>query len=194
MSVVPPPRVSLARPVGSFLPILAVPLLVTVVACTEPAGSPTATAIEEVAHPMPVIEGPSVVDDAPLAAADFRGSILVVNVWATWCDPCRSELPAFARVALDYADRRVRFLGVNYQDDRAAAKRWILHDYRLPYPSIFDPSGETAATLGFPYVPDTYFVDAGGTIRYRRYGEITESQLRSTIERMLEDVGGSAAD
>jgi DsbE subfamily thiol:disulfide oxidoreductase len=157
----------------------------SVVACTgDPA--PRGTVVEAVSEPLPALEGPSVVGDERLSTADLRGSILVINVWATWCEPCRRELPAFARVAEDYAGRGVRFLGINYQDDRAAAAAWIERDYALPYPSIYDRSGESAAALGFPGLPDTFFVDEDGTMRFRALGEISERQLRSTIDRMLE--------
>lgn len=147
---------------------------------------PRRTQIERVDEPVPVMEGQSVTDEqTTLSIADHRGSILVINVWATWCDPCRDELPAFARAAEAYRDRGVRFLGINYQDDRAAATAWIERDYELPYPSLYDPSGESAALFGFPGLPDTIFVDASGTMRFRAFGELTEQQLRTTLDRML---------
>lgn len=148
---------------------------------------PRRTQVERVAEPVPVLEGSSVTDEGTtLSTVDHRGSILVINVWATWCDPCRDELPAFVRTAAAYEDRGVRFLGINYQDDRAAASAWIERDYAIPYPSIYDPSGESAAAFGFPGLPDTFFVDASGTMRFRAFGELTEAQLRATLDRMLE--------
>jgi DsbE subfamily thiol:disulfide oxidoreductase len=144
------------------------------------------TQVERVLEPVPVLDGSSVTDEATtISTVDFRGSILVINVWATWCDPCREELPAFVRAAEAYQDRGVRFLGINYQDDRAAAAAWIERDYRIPYPSIYDPSGESAATFGFPGLPDTFFVDEEGMMRFRAFGQLSESQLKATLDRML---------
>ena len=158
--------------------------LVALTAC-GPGETPGRTQVEVVSEPVPVLEGPSVTDDRTISTSDFQGSILVINVWATWCDPCRDELPAFVRAADAYRDRGVRFLGINYQDDRAAARAWIERDYRIPYPSIYDPSGESAATFGFPGLPDTFFVDEEGMMRFRAFGQLSESQLKATLDRML---------
>jgi thiol-disulfide isomerase/thioredoxin len=158
-------------------------LALALVACgSDPA---VGTILERVAEPLPRIEGRSVIGDERLSTGDFRGSILVINVWATWCIQCRTELPALARVARDYADRDVGFLGINYRDGRAGATLWIERDFRLPYPSIYDPWGDTAVELAYPAPPATYFVDEGGTIRYRAIGELSEERIRSTIDRML---------
>jgi peroxiredoxin len=82
-----------------------------------------------------------------------------------------------------YRDDGVRFLGINYQDDRHAARAWV-REFEVPYPSLFDPWGRSATTLGFPALPDTYVVDREGTIRWVVYGETDEQELA----RMIEDV------
>ncbi|MDQ3210564.1 MAG: TlpA family protein disulfide reductase [Actinomycetota bacterium] len=112
------------------------------------------------------------------------GSVLVVNVWATWCDPCRREQPALQSVYERYEGRRVEFLGINYRDNRDGAVAWI-EDFGVTYPSLFDPDGRTAALLSFPFVPDTYIVDASGTIRHTIFGETSEEELSRLIEKVL---------
>ena len=98
--------------------------------------------------PFPGLHGEAVVGP-PLDTASMDWSVLVVNVWATWCEPCRREQPALQQVQAAYADRGVEFVGVDYRDDRAAAERWI-EDFDVTYPSLYDPDGRTAASLELP--------------------------------------------
>jgi thiol-disulfide isomerase/thioredoxin len=152
------------------------------VACT---GGGEPDEIDEVSVPFPGLEGESVVDGSMLGSDQFAGDVLVINAWATWCTPCRQEQPALLRVLDRYEDRGVSFLGIDHIDDRASATRWIEEDYDVPYPSLFDPAGEFAATLGYPGVPATYVVDSSDTIRFRRFGPITERMLTEMLDRVL---------
>jgi thiol-disulfide isomerase/thioredoxin len=134
--------------------------------------------------PFPGLRGEAVVGpDVDTASMDW--SVLVVNVWATWCLPCREEQPALQRVQAAYTDREVEFVGVNYRDGRAAAERWI-EEFAVTYPSLYDPDGRTAASLEFPFLPDTYLVDASGTTRYAVYGETTVEELSRLLDELLE--------
>lgn len=134
--------------------------------------------------PFPGLRGATVVGpDVDTASMDW--SVLVVNVWATWCLPCRREQPALQQVQAAYADREVEFVGVNYRDDRAAAERWI-EDFAVTYPSLYDPDGSTAASLEFPFLPDTYLVDASGMTRYGVYGQTTVEELSRLLDELLE--------
>lgn len=144
-------------------------------------GSCTGTGVQQ----LPRLEGESVTDGARLSSEDFAGRVLVVNAWATWCGPCRAEQPVLSRLSQVYGDRGVSFLGIDHMDDRASAKRWIKDEFKVPYPSLFDPSGEFAAVLGYPGLPATIVVDATGTIRFRRFGPITERQLTEALEAVL---------
>jgi DsbE subfamily thiol:disulfide oxidoreductase len=139
--------------------------------------------IAELDAPFPGLDGDAVVGP-PVDTRATEWTVLVVNVWATWCEPCRREQPALQRVQARYEDRGVEFLGVDYQDDRAAATRWI-EDFGVDYPSLFDPEGRTAATLGFPFLPDTYLVDASGTMRYVVYGETSAEELSRLLDELL---------
>jgi cytochrome c biogenesis protein CcmG, thiol:disulfide interchange protein DsbE len=133
--------------------------------------------------PLPALEGEAV-SGGTVNLADFRGDVTVVNVWATWCGPCRQEQPGLVRTAKRYADRGVRFVGLNYQDNRAAARAWV-EEYHVPYESLFDEQGRYADDLGFPYLPDTYIVDAGGTIRWAIYGETSEAEVSGLLDEVL---------
>jgi DsbE subfamily thiol:disulfide oxidoreductase len=134
--------------------------------------------------PLPRLAGETV-DGGELDTETYaEGSILVINVWADWCEPCELEQPQLVRLADRYEDEGVRFLGINYQDDRDAAKGWI-ERFEVPYPSLFDPYGRTAAELGYPGLPGTYVVDREGTIRWVVYGETDERELAGLIDDVL---------
>jgi peroxiredoxin len=83
-----------------------------------------------------------------------------------------------------YEDEGVRFLGINYDDDLDAARAWV-GEFDVPYPSLFDPSGRTAAQLGYPALPDTYVVDRQGTIRWVVFGATDGPQLAGLIDDVL---------
>jgi cytochrome c biogenesis protein CcmG/thiol:disulfide interchange protein DsbE len=114
----------------------------------------------------------------------LRGRVVLVNFWATWCDPCRREQPALVRTAEAYADRGVTFIGVNEKDNKPAARAWI-RSFGVGYGSIFDPSGAFADDFGFQGLPDTLVVDRDGIVRYRIFGETTRAQLGHLVDRLL---------
>ncbi|HEX7246902.1 MAG TPA: TlpA disulfide reductase family protein [Actinomycetota bacterium] len=137
--------------------------------------------------PFPGLRGEAVVG-SDVDTASMEWSVLVVNVWATWCEPCRREQPALLQVQEVYAGRGVEFVGIDYRDDRAAAGRWI-EDFGVTYPSLYDPDGRTAASLDFPFVPDTFLVDSSGTTRYAIYGETSAEELTRLIDDLLSSAG-----
>lgn len=156
-------------------------LLALLGSCT---GDDSVIGVAEQDAPLPRLAGETVDGDHLDAASYANGGVLVINVWADWCAPCRREQPQLVRLADRFEDDGVRFLGINYQDDRDAAKAWI-EEFGVPYPSLFDPSGRSALDLGFPALPDTYVVDRGGTIRWVVYGETDERELAGLIEDVL---------
>lgn len=115
--------------------------------------------------------------------AKLRGYPAVVNVWASWCGPCRFEFPRFQRAAADYG-KRVAFLGIDSQDSDGAASTF-LEEAPVPYPSYTDPDkaiGESVgASLG---LPDTAFYDSSGKLVHLKQGPYDdEAELRADIER-----------
>jgi cytochrome c biogenesis protein CcmG/thiol:disulfide interchange protein DsbE len=119
--------------------------------------------------------------DAPLQLADVTGPA-VVNLWATWCRPCREELPAFQAVA--NARRDVRFIGVNSQE--AGEARAFLDELGITYEQYADGDGELAEALGAAALPVTVVIDAEGAIAARLLGPLSVADL----ERALDDVAG----
>lgn len=103
----------------------------------------------------------------------------VVNLWASWCDPCRREAPRLAAAA-SAATGRVAFLGIDTDDDRTAALSF-LHDFGIDYPQLTDAGSDVLHGLSSPGLPVTVAIDATGHIVYRRIGEISADQLADAV-------------
>ena len=115
--------------------------------------------------------------------AGQRGEPVVVNVWASWCAPCRTEMPLLQRAADTYAGRVV-ILGIASKDDHSAAAAF-LDDLHITYPNVFDQSGQIRVALGLNAYPTTYVFGTDGTIRARVDGGVSEQRLAALIEDAL---------
>ena len=115
--------------------------------------------------------------------SELRGYPVVVNKWASWCPPCRSEFPLFQRQAIERG-KEVAFLGVNSNDNREDARRF-LRDFPVSYPSYEDPDLAVASVFqGQLAFPTTAFYDSNGELAYVRQGAYaTEADLADEIER-----------
>ena len=112
----------------------------------------------------------------------LRGHPVVVNLWASWCDPCRYELPFLQRQAVKRG-ARVAFLGVNSGDNRDDARK-LSARFPMPYPSIEDPRQKIAGRLGSVGLPATAFYDARGKLALVHQGRFSsEAQLAAEIDR-----------
>lgn len=127
-----------------------------------------------------LVPGDRTAFDAQVRA--LRGRPIVVNMWASWCDPCRRELPLFQRQALELG-ARVAFLGVNVTDDRDEAVK-LLARVPAPYPSFADPRSNIATGRFRARVfPTTAFFDARGGLTLRQGEFPSEAKLAEAIER-----------
>jgi cytochrome c biogenesis protein CcmG, thiol:disulfide interchange protein DsbE len=117
--------------------------------------------------------------------AQLEGHPVVINKWASWCNPCREEFPVFQRVATERG-KRVAFLGMNSGDSTDPA-RTFLADYPIPFPSYLDPDEEIARELKAPgNYPITLFVDERGRTAFIHQGPYrSEQQLAADIDRYL---------
>lgn len=117
--------------------------------------------------------------------ADLGGRVSLVNVWASWCVPCRQEQPVLMRLAR----MGVRIWGINYKDQPENARRF-LDELGNPYKAVgADRTGRTAIDWGVYGYPETFVVDAGGRIRYRHVGPIMAHDLETKILPMLKRLG-----
>lgn len=118
-----------------------------------------------------------------LSLSDYAGTIVVLNVWGSWCAPCRHEAPALVSAAASL-EGRAQFVGINTRDlDTAPAKAFV-RAFGVPYPNLFDPDG--ALLLGFGQlppkaIPSTLIVDAEGRVAARMLGEVTAATLVGAV-------------
>jgi cytochrome c biogenesis protein CcmG/thiol:disulfide interchange protein DsbE len=127
------------------------------------------------------------VDRPALSTADLRGDVVLLNVFASWCAPCRVEHPVLTRLA---EARGIPLYGINYKDAPADAAGWLA-DLGNPYRRIgVDPEGRTGIELGITGVPETFVVDADGRIRYRHAGPITPEDVDDTLMPLIEELRG----
>jgi thiol-disulfide isomerase/thioredoxin len=113
----------------------------------------------------------------------MRGEPVVVNYWATWCEPCKVEMPRIVDASEKYSGR-VGFLGVNVEDDVQAAEEFVRR-YKIPFRSVADPQGKIRRDEKVLGLPVTQFYDADGKLALVHQGEIKADELEEKIEEVL---------
>lgn len=169
------------------LPLLALALLVAWFALAlAPGRDPGRLPSALIDKPAPPIDLPSIYPDRPgFANADLRGRAVLVNVFASWCVPCRAEHPVLARLAEEHG---VPLFGLNWKDSPETA-RAFLRELGDPYERIgSDPTGRAGIDWGVYGVPETYVVDAEGRIRYKHVGPLSERDIEATILPVLRGI------
>lgn len=125
-----------------------------------------------------------------VALSDLRGSVVVVNVWGSWCPPCRAEAPTLAQAARDLRSKGVQFLGINSRDPEQAGPLAFQRRFKVPYDSIYDPDGRTLlafhGTLSPNSIPSTVIIDRQGRVAASVIGTVT----RVTLEDIVQSVQG----
>jgi len=137
--------------------------------------------------PVPDFDLPPLRDGKPgLATADLKSKVALVNVFASWCIPCRIEHPLFMRLA---EEGEVPIFGINYKDAPADAQRWLA-ELGDPYTRIgADRAGRAGIEWGVYGVPETFVVDGTGTIRFKQIGPLTAEVLEKTILPLVRELG-----
>jgi cytochrome c biogenesis protein CcmG/thiol:disulfide interchange protein DsbE len=146
--------------------------------------------------PSPLIGKPAPQFERPKLAApgesltnkDMLGQVWILNVWASWCAPCREEHPVWNEFA---RKKQVPLVGLNYKDQDENAKRW-LSDLGNPYTvSIADRDGRVGIDFGVYGVPETFVIDRAGVIRFKHIGAMTPAVLEKKIIPLLQELGKS---
>ncbi|MBT2368745.1 TlpA family protein disulfide reductase [Streptomyces sp. ISL-10] len=126
-----------------------------------------------------------------LDVADLRGKVVVMNVWGSWCPPCRSEAPYFAKVAKETKAKGVEFVGINTRDTNKGPALAFEKDYGIEYPSLYDPIGKLIVN-GFPKgslnpqaIPSTIVLDRDGKIAARSLKALDDEELHKIIEPLI---------
>ncbi|MBU3868715.1 TlpA family protein disulfide reductase [Streptomyces sp. 4503] len=197
-----PPRPTCVAALWAGLAVLAVSL---VTGCSEGA-NPTSTGTgnrfvqgddgiatvhaQEERPKAPSLKG-SRLGGGSLTLSDYRGKVVVINIWGSWCSPCRAEVPNLLKVAGDLKDE-VQFLGINTRDISQAPALAFEGNFKVNYPSWYDPIGKKI--LQFPkgslnpkLIPSTIVLDKKGRIAARALKAVTEEDLRKMINPLLKE-------
>ncbi|MFJ9631946.1 TlpA family protein disulfide reductase [Streptomyces sp. NPDC091280] len=130
------------------------------------------------------------IDGRTLDTADYKGKVLVVNVWGSWCSPCRAEADNLVQVAKATADKDVQFVGLNTRDTSTEPAVAFEKKYAVPYPSLYDPTGKLMlrfkkGTLNPQAIPSTIVIDRDGKIAARALQALSEEKLREMLDPVI---------
>ncbi|MFF5921968.1 TlpA family protein disulfide reductase [Streptomyces flavochromogenes] len=130
-------------------------------------------------------------DGKQLDVAGLKGNVVVLNIWGSWCPPCRAEAPHFAKVSNDLKGKGVKFVGINTRDFNKQPAQAFEDEFGVSYPSLYDPHGKLVLK-GFPKgtlapngIPSTVLLDRDGRIASRALHALDEDKLRSMIDPLI---------
>lgn len=150
----------------------------------------TRLSADERVKPGPVVG--KTLEGEEVSLADFKGQVVVLNVWGSWCPPCRKEAPLLAQAARTLEPEGVAFLGINTRDSSTDQGLAFQKKYDVPYPSIYDPSGQTLLafrrTLNPNSIPTTLIIDADGKVAASILGEVPS---KTTLVDLVREVKGT---
>lgn len=156
------------------------------------AGSPGTTVFKSGTGPVaPSVSGP-VVGGGKLTLTAYRGHVVVLNFWGSWCTPCREEAPGLAALATHFKASGVRFLGIDIRDSPPSAQAFM-SDFRITYPSLNDPSDNLALdfrnTVPPAGIPTTLVISRTGRITARVIGGASYNGLKTLVQRAAAEPG-----
>ncbi|MFV2109964.1 TlpA family protein disulfide reductase [Micromonospora sp. LOL_015] len=158
---------------------------------TDPQGVIRCTGDDRPAAPELEAE---LLDGSAFDPAAYRGQVLVVNFWGSWCPPCRAEAADLEATYQATRDRGVRFLGINVRDERDKARAFEAG--RVTYPSLFDPASRLALDFNIPpnSIPATMIIDRSGRIATVVRAEIRQDDLQPLVEQVAAEATGDDAE
>jgi cytochrome c biogenesis protein CcmG, thiol:disulfide interchange protein DsbE len=127
------------------------------------------------------------VDGDSLSLTDLRGRVVLVNFWASWCPPCRVEMPGFERVYREHADDGFVIVGIATDVHARSRIRTFLAEHDITYPTLLASPQVVRDYGGIKALPESFLIDRDGRIRHRVTGFFAEPALRAAVNRMLED-------
>lgn len=147
-----------------------------------PGGQTVITYPEAERKPIGTVVGENLLGGPNIDLNSYRGQVVVVNVWASWCPPCRKEAAELEKVYTETKDKGVAFVGINFRDNRGSAQDFV-RDRGLTYPSIYDYGGRTLAALRVPVgaVPTTVILDRQLRPAVVYLKSIGEAELRDAV-------------
>lgn len=157
------------------------------VACGGESASRTPRAAVAIGAPAPAYAAVTM-DGAPVSLTDYADSVLLLNVWATWCKPCREEIPALDSLYREFSSRGLVVAGVSIDVMNDTARiAGFARELGASYPLWHDPDDRVSGTFLAIGVPSTYLIDRGGVLRWRHMGPVraNDPKLRALLDSVL---------
>jgi len=136
---------------------------------------------------LPTVSGPALGSNQTISTQDYRGKVVVVNVWGSWCPPCRKEAPDLQAASVETKDV-AQFVGITSKDYDPAPAEAFVRSFKITYPSIYDPTGKVllafAGELPPSAIPSTMIIDREGRLAVRVLSEVS----KITLVDMINDV------
>jgi peroxiredoxin len=147
----------------------------------------TPTARAGVPAPAPDFALPAM-DGSELRLSDLRGQVVMINFWATWCGPCRQEMPLLQQLQVKYEPLGFTLVGINVEPESAGARTW-LEKVPVTFPILFDRQNQVAERFGVQGMPSSVFVDRSGKVRYvhRGYQPGDESKYADVVRSLVKE-------
>ena len=120
----------------------------------------------------------------PVHLSDYRGKVVLVNLWASWCPPCRAEMPDLIKYYNDHQADGLVLLSVNSQDNASSAQQFI-RETQMTFPVLFDPNGNVGQVFRTDGLPDTFLIDRAGNLRFSWTGQISPAILDQRVTPLL---------
>ena len=136
---------------------------------------------------LPTVSGPSLGSNQTISSQDYRGKVVVINVWGSWCPPCRKEAPDLQAASVETKEI-AQFVGITSKDYDPAPAEAFVRSFKITYPSIYDPTGKVllafAGELPPSAIPSTMIIDREGRLAVRVLSEVS----KITLVDMINDV------
>jgi thiol-disulfide isomerase/thioredoxin len=139
------------------------------------------------AFTLPIVYQPDgTLGSERMRLADFKGSVVVLDFWASWCAPCQESVPAMNRVAEKYKARDVAFLGINTENQPESRIAWVAQRWRFGYPVVVDGGMQAQRAYAVEAYPTLFVIDRTQTVRFVHFGAPSAAELSQEIESLLE--------
>ena len=160
---------------------------VALAACTNSGAEAGGDGRVDIGLPVPAYRAVSITGDSVSLAAQ-QGKVVLLNIWATWCHPCRDEIPELREIHAKYKDRGLELVGVSVDADGAEDNiREFMKEFEMTYPVWLDPAERVSTQFLTVGVPTTFLIDRKGLLRWRKTGPVVtnDTSLTNAIERAL---------